>query len=303
MNLFISGSDKVSKYWTKYNITSHHNFSSIEDSLDFLEWRNACYLYYSDLMPTNEADNLVVLDYGCGPGHDLVSFSINSNPERLIGADVSSTSLEEARNRLALHQKKCEFINLSAVKSGGIPLEDKSVDLIHCSGVLHHLENPETVLKEFRRIIKPKGKMQIMVYNYDSIWVHLYVAYELMIEKPETRNKILSILNLQRKQESLTDFFRRSTDGRLCPVSRFYKKDDFLRILQESEFSAVYKGASISQLMELNRLNKRFSAITNKHLPKEHRDFLNKLTFNAQGVPIYEGVTAGIGGCYSAIPK
>ena len=31
-------------------------------------------------MPVNQADGLVVLDYGCGPGNDLVGFGHFSNP-------------------------------------------------------------------------------------------------------------------------------------------------------------------------------------------------------------------------------
>ena len=71
---------KVKEYWTGHNVTDHHDFLSVEDSLDFLDWRNKCYLYYQDLMPTDQANDKVVLDYGCGPGHDLVGFSINSKP-------------------------------------------------------------------------------------------------------------------------------------------------------------------------------------------------------------------------------
>ena len=153
----------------KHNVTDHHSFSSVDDSLDFLDWRNKCYLYYDDLMPTNAADGITILDYGCGPGHDLVGFALNSLPARLVGADISKTSIREAKNRLSLHQRKAEFIDLREMGNGVLPLENSSVDLIHSSGILHHIEDPSLVLREFRRIIKPDGRIQIMVYNYDSI--------------------------------------------------------------------------------------------------------------------------------------
>jgi ubiquinone/menaquinone biosynthesis C-methylase UbiE len=300
--LFSSPRNIVTKYWTKHNVTHHHTFSSVDDSLDFLDWRNKCYLYYEDLMPTNTSDGLTVLDYGCGPGHDLVGFAINSTPKKLIAADVSKTSIQEAKNRLLLHQKACEFIDLSENQNSLLPLEDESIDLIHSSGVLHHTEDPFPILQEFRRVIKPDGRIQIMVYNYDSIWVHLYVAYELMINDSSFKNSILRKLGLKKYYENLEEAFRKSTDGIHCPISRFYKHSEFLDVLSNAGFSGTFKGASISNWMEMNRLNKRFAALADRRFPKEHRDFLYKLSFNKKGVPIYEGHVAGIGACYEATP-
>ncbi|HBN21784.1 MAG TPA: hypothetical protein DD412_00910 [Holosporales bacterium] len=289
----------VTKYWTSHNVTEHHNFLSEEDSLNFLDWRNKCYLYYEDLMPTNMATGKVVLDYGCGPGHDLVGFAINSTPKKLIAADVSPTSLNQARKRLELHEKSVELIELQS-NITKIPLADQSVDLIHSSGVLHHTEKPLEILKEFKRILKPNGSLQIMIYNYESIWVHLYVAYELMLNDGSFKNNILRKLGLKKYPQNLEETFRETTDGALCPISRFYKREEFLSLLKDAGFKGSYRGASASLWMELNRLPRRFEAIADRRLPKEHRDFLYDLSFDAKGAPMYKGFSTGIGGCYQA---
>ena len=57
-----------------------------------------------------------MLDFGCGPGHDLVGFATVSRPARLIGIDVSPSSIAEARERLSLHQAVCEFIQLDRLR-------------------------------------------------------------------------------------------------------------------------------------------------------------------------------------------
>ena len=46
-------------------------------------------------MPTDAADGLIVVDYGCGPGNDSVGFGTQSRPARLIGMDVSPTALAQ----------------------------------------------------------------------------------------------------------------------------------------------------------------------------------------------------------------
>ena len=67
-----------------------------QESERYLEWRNDQYFKYDELMPVTGKDGRVILDYGCGPGHDLVGFGLRSKPTRLIGMDVSTSSLAEA---------------------------------------------------------------------------------------------------------------------------------------------------------------------------------------------------------------
>ena len=65
----------VADYWTRYNVTSHERFASAANSLAYLRWRNDQYFGYSELMPVDRQDGKVILDFGCGPGHDLVGFA------------------------------------------------------------------------------------------------------------------------------------------------------------------------------------------------------------------------------------
>jgi ubiquinone/menaquinone biosynthesis C-methylase UbiE len=161
-------------------VTSHYPFQTPNESQEYFEWRNDQYLGYIDLMPVNTTDGLAVLDYGCGPGHDLVGFELFSKPKRLIGIDIAPTSLEEARHRLQLHGISTGIRQLDPGESE-LPLEPASIDLVHCSGVLHHTPQPDAILREFRRVLRPGGLARVMVYNANSLWMHLYVAYQKMI--------------------------------------------------------------------------------------------------------------------------
>jgi ubiquinone/menaquinone biosynthesis C-methylase UbiE len=88
-------------------------------------------------MPVSRAH---VLDFGCGPGHDLVGFGTQSKPARLVGVDVSRSSLAEARRRLALHEVTPDLL-YHDINAGPLPFEDGSFDLAHSSGVLHHMQD------------------------------------------------------------------------------------------------------------------------------------------------------------------
>ncbi len=238
-------------------------------------------------MPVDAADGLSVLDYGCGPGHDLVGFGLHSKPRLLIGIDVSEPSLREARHRLALHGIRAQLIELHPTDTQ-LPLASNSIDLIHCSGVLHHVPRPDLVLREFRRVLKPGGRAQVMVYNHDSVFLHLYIAYKKMIVEGLYRD-----LDVEAA-------FAKLTDGDTCPISIAYKPHLFIKLADQAGFKTRITGAAISA-HEMALLPARSEAIMDRRLPAEHRRFLSSLTFSDRGLPLYNGTVAGVDGCFELV--
>ncbi len=276
------------QYWTDHNVTLHATFPSAQASLEYFAWRNAQYFPYIDLMPVHGQAGKVVLDYGCGPGNDLVGFGHFSKPARLIGADISKASLSESYARLKLHGIQADLIQIRE-ENQKLPFEDGTVDYVHSSGVVHHARNPELVLREFRRILRPNGACRIMVYNYNSIWVHLYVAF---IKK--FREGLYTNLDIR-------EAFAKTTDGENCPISRAYTPGEFCEIAASAGFQCEFVGAAVS-MWECRILPDRFEAIMNQKFPAEHRDFLLNLTFDERGYPMYHNTYAGIDGCYLLTP-
>lgn len=273
-------------FWTNYNVTLHANFETRKQSLDYFNWRNAQYLFYDELMPTAGFDGKVILDYGCGPCHDMVGFVENSKPSKLVGADISQTSLHEGGKRLKLHASDgVELLHLDA-DSAELQFEDGTFDYIHSSGVLHHIEEHKMlkIIKEFNRILKDDGTIRIMVYNYSSVWLHLNAAYKL---------KVVNRMH----DKSLEDVFRISTDTRFCPISRCYRPEEFISMCNSAGFDTKLLGCAVS-LAEMKLLPERFVAIQDKELPEEHRQFLLDLKFDAYGRPVYKGEVAGLDAVY-----
>jgi SAM-dependent methyltransferase len=277
-------SNSSSQYWTRHNVTSHQNFSCIEESLEYFHWRNDQYFNYIELMPVDGCNGKTVLDYGCGPGHDLIGFGTYSKCKRLVGVDVSPSSLAESEARINLHGIHAETV-LIPNDTTRLPFEDASFDHIHSSGVLHHTPDPLAILKELKRVLSPGGTVHVMVYNYDSIWMHLYVAYKR------------SIAEGLYSGESLRDQFRRSTDGEDCPISNCYRPAEWIALCESAGFVANYLGAAIS-MHETSLLPLRFAAIQDRRLPSESREFLKDLQFDEKGYPKYAGNYAGVDACY-----
>lgn len=271
-------------YWTDHNVTAHKRFASAEESLDYLIYRNEMYPYSAELLPTAGADGLAVLDFGCGPGNDLVGFNHYSRPKRVVGVDVSPSSVAEARERLALHGFEAELI-CHDVQNGPLPLNDGSFDLVRAFGVLQHMPRPEAGLAELRRLLRPGGQFQVLVYNVDSIWLHLWVAYQMQI------------LEGQYPGMDKRDAFAKTTDGENCPFARCYTKAEWQQIVEPFGFRLKSFGAAIAA-EEMKRLPARWDALQDQRLNRESRQFLASLRFDDRGIPIYNGVVAGVDGCY-----
>jgi SAM-dependent methyltransferase len=283
-----SDATPVDAYWGRHTVNSSP-FRTERKSLRYLEWRFKEYPLFRDLMGLwGEHGGQVLLDYGCGPGNDLTGFLVYSNAKKVIGIDVSEKALQLASQRLSLHRidpQRVELIQISDAEPR-IPLEDLSVDFIYCEGVLHHTSYPERILKEFRRILKPEGSASIMVYNRNSIWLHLYTAYEKMI----IQNAFPGL--------SLEDAFTRNTDGPECPIARCYAPQEFIEICGGAGFRAEYKGGYLSKF-EVDLLKKTgLRALEDPRLSDEHKDFLRALKYDPNGFPLYDEKYAGIGGVY-----
>lgn len=274
-------------FWTSHNVTSHHRFASAQESLEYFHWRNSQYPGYIELMPVAGFDGQRVLDYGCGPGHDVVGFGTYSNCDRLVGVDVSPASVVEARARLALHGLNAELVEIPTGQR--LPFETATFDHVHSSGVLHHIADRLGALKELHRVLKPSGTANLMIYNCNSIWMHLKVAYQ--------RTLVDGLFPDASPEEQ----FSRSTDGEDCPVSVCYRPEEFIELARDAGFTAVLAGIAVS-LIELDLLPLRFQALMDRRLPQASRAFLEALSFDDRMMPLAGGHRAGIAAVYHLRP-
>ena len=235
-----------------------------------------------------EHDGEAILDYGCGPGNDLWASRFTPARAASSASTYRRRALELARDRLALHGIESERLELlqGSDASVAIPLDDGSVDFVQSQGVLHHTSDPEAILRELHRVLRPGGRGLIMVYNRASLWFHLYTAYEKMIVEDAFPGL------------DVHEAFRRNTDGPECPISRSYPPAEWVALCEAAGFEAEFVGG-YPPSNELRALEQSWArAIADPGWRAEHRDFLRSLTFDFAGRPMYQGAHAGIGGTY-----
>ncbi len=112
------------------------------------------YQKYIDFLE-HDLSNGKILDIGCGTG--LVVEEYSRDGFDAYGVDVSLTSIESAKKRLG---------NYRLIKDENIPFPDKSFDSVGSFTVLEHVHNPELLIREMVRVLKPGGNIVIAAPNF-----------------------------------------------------------------------------------------------------------------------------------------
>lgn len=96
----------------------------------------------------------VVVEIGCGP--------------------IGIVSIIEAKETIGLDPLMDEYIKMYGAEQGvnyinakgeEVPLPDNYADIVFCSNVLNHVQDPEKVLSEIARIMKTTGKLYFDVHD------------------------------------------------------------------------------------------------------------------------------------------
>ena len=98
-----------------------------------------------------------VLEVGAGTGRHLQY--VKHRFDRYVMTDISENLLKLARDRY----HDCSGLQFEVADATKLPYPDASFDRLISIYNLEHLPNPHSVLKEWRRVIKPGGTLSIAI--------------------------------------------------------------------------------------------------------------------------------------------
>ena len=103
---------------------------------------------------SKQINNSIIYDLGCGNGRNMFYKNL-----KFIGVDNCTNFLKICKNK-----------NLDVIEANitNIPLKNNSADAIICIAVFHQLSNYDNRIKallEFKRLIKPEGKILLSVWS------------------------------------------------------------------------------------------------------------------------------------------
>src|SRR5215472_11489030 len=124
--------------------------------------------------------NQEILIAGCGTSQ-AARYALREPDARITAIDISKTSLTHT---LQL-QDKYQIGNLILRQLSLLEVQElgQTFDHIICTGVLHHLDDPDAGLRALRSVLKKDGAMQIMVYgSYGRAGIYMMREYCRLLE-------------------------------------------------------------------------------------------------------------------------
>ena len=124
-------------------------------------------------------ENREILVAGCGTSQAAIH-ALREPDTRVTAIDISETGLRHTRDL----QQKYGLRNLDLYR---LAIEDvgelgQIFDQIVCTGVLHHLPDPDTGLRALRNVLTPDGAMHLMVYaTYGRAGIYMMQEYSRLL--------------------------------------------------------------------------------------------------------------------------
>lgn len=112
-----------------------------------------------------EAAGLDVLEIGVGMGADFVRWLRAG--ARAIGVDLTDRAVELTQRRAEAEGHRAQ---VRVADAELLPFLDASFDLVYSWGVLHHTPDTARAFREAIRVLRPGGRLKVMVYHRHS-WV------------------------------------------------------------------------------------------------------------------------------------
>lgn len=161
--------DEVRAYWTRHihdlEITRHPVGSrGFFDDLDQYHFEKLHHLLR--LVDFDGYRGRMVLEVGCGAGVDLARFARGG--AEVTGVDLTDSAIQLARMNFEQQGLTGRF---EVADGEHLPFPDNTFDLVYAHGVVQYTANPQRLVGECRRVLKPGGQAVFQVYNRIS-WLN-----------------------------------------------------------------------------------------------------------------------------------
>lgn len=135
----------------------------------------ALVLYHKYLNPSSKP-NLTYLDVGCGNGSKTKLFAdkLNLSKKNIWGTDIEEWGPYKSQSKSSLP------IQFKLLKDNKLDFKDNEFDLLSIFLALHHIppDQINSLLEEFKRVLKPNGILVIIEHNILDDFDHLIVDIE-----------------------------------------------------------------------------------------------------------------------------
>jgi SAM-dependent methyltransferase len=239
----VSITDEVRKFYQRHPYPPPvENLDRYRERWNDTQRRRADFHLFEPTKPYREDRTILIA--GCGTSQ-AAKYAVRWPNAKITGIDISRTSIDHTETL----KREYRLDNLDVVE---LPVEQAgelecSFDHIVCTGVLHHLPDPDKGLQALRDVLDTEGSMQLMVYApYGRAGIYLMQDYcrrlGIGTSSEEIRELAESLRALPQNHplvallRSAPDFKQEAAlaDALLHPQDRPYSVEQFIDFLDAS---------------------------------------------------------------------
>ncbi len=146
------------------------------DKLNMMKWHRTVMSFIDE-----DLSGKKMLEVGCGNGDFSNYLALKRKADNILGLDFSTESI-----KIAEEKKKVFGAQGSSFMVGdaqNISLPDNSFDIIVSCECLEHVPEPQKMVSEIYRLLKPGGKVVLTTENYFNAYAY-HRLYLKMIGRP-----------------------------------------------------------------------------------------------------------------------
>lgn len=141
-------------------------------------------------LPKKEKDQVKILDIGTGPG--FFAILLAEEGYQVTAVDYTEQMLEEAKNNAA---DLADQICFKRMDAQNLEFPEETFDYIVTRNVTWNLEHPKRAYREWKRVLKPGGK----ILNFDANWYAYLYDDKLKLGYEQDRQRA--------KEEQVEDYY------------------------------------------------------------------------------------------------
>lgn len=112
-----------------------------------------------------------ILEVGCGSGVLCRMIAPYLQPNgHMVGLDISPHFLLEAKKHI-LQEDAGEYVTFECGAGESLPYSSAVFDGAFAARLLLHAQDPDAIVREMARVVKPGGRIVVMDWDFDSVVV------------------------------------------------------------------------------------------------------------------------------------
>lgn len=130
-----------------------------------------------EVVPFHSMRDKRVLELGFGPGYDAYAFM--QSGAIYSGIDITPQNVERTKKHLGFWGFSPDVREGDAEE---LPFDDASFDIVYSNGVLHHTPDIGKAIGEALRVLKPGGRLYLIVYHRNSVFYRFTLPLMWLLE-------------------------------------------------------------------------------------------------------------------------